>query len=96
MSRFLASVNIFADKNQIDQVISDLRKLDNIEEVYEVAGEYDIVTFVSAANMEEFRQMMHRQIMKIRGVKSTIITIILQPHKGRRCQQKTTTTSTTS
>ena len=96
MSRFLASVNIFADKSQIDQVIADLRKLDNIEEVYEVAGEYDIVTLVNAPNMEEFRQMMHKKIMKIRGVKSTIITIILQPHKGHMCKQNTTIRSTTS
>ena len=96
MSRFLASVNIFADKDQIDQVIEDLEKLDNIEEVYEVAGEYDIVTLVSAANMEEFRQMMHKQILKIAGVKSTIITVILHPHKGRRCEKKTTITSSTN
>ncbi len=96
MNRFLASVNIFADKNQIDQVISALQKLENIEEVYEVAGEYDIVTLVSTASIEEFRQMLHKQIMKINGVKSTISTIILQPHKGRRCQQNTTITSTTS
>jgi len=95
MNRLLASVNIFADKNQIDHVISALQKLNNIEEVYEVAGEYDIVTLVSTANIEEFRQMMHKQIMKISGVKSTISTIILQPHKGHRCQQKTTITSNT-
>lgn len=95
MSRFLASVNIFADKNQIDQVIEALEKLNNIEEVYEVAGEYDIVTFVSTANIEEFRQIMHKQIMKISGVKSTISTIILQPHKGPKCKEKTIIASTT-
>ena len=47
MSRFLASVNIFAESTQIDSVLAALSKLKDIEEVYEVAGEYDIVTLVS-------------------------------------------------
>ena len=85
MSRFLASVNIFAESTQIDNVVEALSKLANIEEVYEVAGEYDIVTLVSTSTMEEFRDILQKQIMKIKGVKSTITTIVLKPHKGRRC-----------
>jgi len=87
MSKFLASVNIFAETSQIDQVISALQRLDNIEEVYEVAGQYDIVTLVSAKTLEEFRDVLNKHIMKIQGVKSTISTIILHPHKGHRCSQ---------
>ena len=94
MGRFLASVNIFADTSQMNQVIATLQKLENIEEVYEVAGEYDIVTLVSASTLEEFRDILQKQIMKIKGVKSTISTVILQPHKGPKCQQKTSITST--
>ena len=94
MGRFLASVNIFADTTQIDQVIVALQRLENIEEVYEVAGEYDIVTLVSTSTLEEFRDILQKQIMKIKGVKSTISTIILQSHKGPKCQQKTSITST--
>ena len=89
MSRFLASVNIFADTAQIDGVLLALSKLKNIEEVYEVAGEYDIVTLVSTSTIEEFRDTLQKQIMKIKGVKSTIVTVILHPCKGPRCQQKT-------
>ena len=85
MSRILASVNIFAETSLIDEVVAALSKLQNIEEVYEVAGEYDIVTLVSTSTLEEFREILQRHIMKIKGVKSTISTIILQPHKGPRC-----------
>jgi len=88
MSRFLASVNIFTDTAQIDEVVEALRKLENIEEVYEVAGQYDIVTLVSTSTLEEFRDILQKQIMKIKGVKSTISTIILDTHKGPRCQGK--------
>ena len=89
MSRFLASVNIFVESAQMSSVLAALSKLKNIEEVYEVAGEYDIVTLVSTSTLEEFRDILQRQIMKIKGVKSTITTIVLHPCKGRRCQEKT-------
>ena len=89
MSRFLASVNIFVESTQMSSVLAALSKLKNIEEVYEVAGEYDIVTLVSTSTLEEFRDILQRQIMKIRGVKSTITTIVLHPCKGRRCLEKT-------
>ena len=88
MSRFLASVNIFAESTQIDNVVAALSKLDNIEEVYEVAGEYDIVTLVSTSTLEEFRDIFQKQIMKIKGVKSTISTIVLQPIKGHGAKKK--------
>ena len=94
MSKFLASVNIFTDSTQINDVISALRKLNSIEEVYEVAGEYDIVTLVSAPTLEEFREVLQKQIMKIKGVKSTITTVVLKPHKGHRCLVKKVNTLT--
>lgn len=96
MQRFLASVNIFVEANQMNNVLAALSNLKDIEEVYEVAGEYDIVTLVSTSTMEEFREILHKQIMKIKGVKSTITTIILHPHKGHRCfKGKAVLTSTT-
>lgn len=93
MERFLASVNIFVESTQKDNVLVALSKLKDIEEVYEVAGEYDIVTIVSTSTLEEFRDILQKQIMKIKGVKSTITTIILHQCKGS-CQLKTTLKST--
>lgn len=91
MSRFLASVNIFVDPTEKDNVICSLSKLENAEEIYEVAGEYDIVSLVSASCLEEFRDVLQKKIMKIKGIKSTITTIILEPHKGPKCQKKHST-----
>ncbi len=88
MSRFLASVNIFVDETEKENVVAHLSKIENAEEIYEVAGEYDIVSLVSASCLEEFRDILQKKIMKIKGIKSTITTIILQPHKGRRCEDK--------
>jgi len=94
MRRVLASVNIFAESSQIDNVALALSKLDNIEEVYEVAGEYDLVTLVSASTLEEFRDVLQKKIMKIKGVKSTISTVVLKLHKGAKCRERLVITST--
>lgn len=88
MNRFLASVNIFVDRTQKEKVLTALSELKGIEEVYDVAGEYDIVSLVSASCLDEFREIMHEKILKIKGIRSTIITIILEPHKGPKCLLK--------
>ncbi|MGA2682745.1 MAG: Lrp/AsnC ligand binding domain-containing protein [Candidatus Bathyarchaeia archaeon] len=79
--RFEASVNIFVDPPQKAQVIDALEKVENIEEIYDVKGEFDIVSIVSASSIEEFRNVLHKKIMKIKGVQSTIISVVLKSHK---------------
>jgi DNA-binding Lrp family transcriptional regulator len=69
----------------MDDVVMALRKLEVLEELYEVTGEYDIVTLVSAKDIEEFRDVLKNKIMKIKGVKSTVSSIVLKSHKGPRC-----------
>jgi DNA-binding Lrp family transcriptional regulator len=78
-------VNIFVDQSEKESVIATLSKLENLEEIYEVAGEYDIVSLVSASCIDEFRDVLQKKIMKIKGIKSTITTIILEPYKGPKC-----------
>jgi DNA-binding Lrp family transcriptional regulator len=61
-ARFEASVNLFVDPTQKAQVINALSKLQNIEDIYEVKGEFDIVSTVSTASLEEFRTILHNKI----------------------------------
>ena len=79
-------VNIFVESRLMDDVVLALSKLKNVEELYEVTGEFDIVTLVSAGDFEEFRNTLKNEIMKIPGVRSTVSSIILQAHKGPKCQ----------
>jgi DNA-binding Lrp family transcriptional regulator len=69
----------------MDDVVAALKKLDNLEELYEVTGEFDIVSLLSAADIEEFRDVLKNKIMKIKGVKSTVTSVVLMSHKGPRC-----------
>ena len=84
MTRLLAFVDIFVDSPTMDDVVQALGRIPNIEELYEVTGEFDIVTLVSAADIEEFRDILKNRILKIRGVKSTVSAIVLHTHKGPR------------
>lgn len=88
MNRFVASVNIFVQPSEKKNVLTALSKLEDIEEVYELSGEFDIVSIVSASGLEEFRDLLQKKIMKIKGVRSTITTVILQKHKGVKTMNK--------
>jgi len=78
-------VNIFVEASLIDDVIGALSKIDAVEELYEVTGEFDIVSVVSASDIESFRDVLKNRIMKIKGVKSTVTSIVLSTHKGPKC-----------
>jgi DNA-binding Lrp family transcriptional regulator len=68
----------------MDDVVKALSKLDNIEQVFEVTGEFDIVALVSAPDLEGFRDTLTTEIMKVKGVKSTVSSIVLDEHKVNR------------
>lgn len=68
----------------MDDVVRELSLMPNMEELYEVTGEFDIVSLVSASDIEEFRDILKNRIMKIKGVKSTVSSVVLHTHKGPR------------
>jgi DNA-binding Lrp family transcriptional regulator len=85
MAKLLAFVDIFVESPEMDNVLASLAQLEHLEELYEVTGEFDIVTLVSAADIEEFRDILKNRIMKIKGIKSTVSSIVLKAHKGPKC-----------
>ncbi len=95
MSKLLAFVDIFVESPEMDNVLEALGKLENLEELYEVTGEFDIVTLVSAADIEEFRDILKNRIMKIKGIKSTVSSIVLKAHKGPKCEEENKPPTTT-
>ncbi len=69
MARFLAIVNIFVGSSIVADVMNTLAQMPNVEEVYEVTGEFDIVTLVSTADMDEFQDFLEKKIFKIQGIR---------------------------
>jgi DNA-binding Lrp family transcriptional regulator len=82
MPKLLAFVDIFVESAEMDDVITALSKLDSLVDLYEVTGEYDLVTLFLATDIEEFRDILKNKIMKIKGVRSTVSSIVLKAHKG--------------
>jgi DNA-binding Lrp family transcriptional regulator len=80
-----AFVNIFVEAPLMDDVVQGLSKIDAVEELYEVTGEFDLVALVEASDIESFRDTLKNRIMKINGVKSTVTSIVLSAHKGPKC-----------
>ncbi|HUI86800.1 MAG TPA: Lrp/AsnC ligand binding domain-containing protein [Nitrososphaerales archaeon] len=70
-------MNLFVEAPLMDQVIAELSKLPSTEELYEVTGEFDVTCIVSTADMDEFRDILVDKIMKIKGIKSTVTSIVL-------------------
>jgi len=71
-------VQIFAETSGLDAVERALSKLDNLEGLFEVTGEFDIVALISARDSEEFRQILKEKIRSIEGVKATAISVVLK------------------
>ena len=78
LSHFTASVNMFIEAAEKENILAALSNIDEIQEVYEVAGEYDLVSIVQTPCLEDFQNLLHKQILRIKGIKSTIITVVLK------------------
>ena len=82
MPELLFFVGIFVEQPEMDNVIAALSKLDNLVDLYEVTGEFDIVTLLCADGLEEFRDVLEKGIMKVKGVRSTVSSVVLKAYKG--------------
>ncbi len=86
MHHLHAFVNIFVEAQLIDEVVDAVSKVDGVEELHEVTGEFDLVVLISASDIEGFRDILKNKLMKIPGVRSTVTSIVLQAHKGPKCR----------
>ncbi len=78
----LVFVNIFVDSPMMDSVVKSLYELNEVVGLYEVTGEFDIITIIKCKDIEEFRHILKDKILKIPGVKSTVSSVVLHAHKG--------------
>jgi DNA-binding Lrp family transcriptional regulator len=82
LPQLLVFVDIFVEQPEMDRVVAALSKLENLVDLYEVTGEFDIVALIAVDDLEEFREVVHDRIMKIKGVRSTVSSIVLKVQKG--------------
>lgn len=63
------------------QIISDLKVIDCVKDVYEVFGAYDIVVNAESETVEKLRQLIIWKIRKVENIRSTMT---LMGINGRR------------
>jgi DNA-binding Lrp family transcriptional regulator len=78
----LVFVGIFVESPNLDDVIQALSQFPNVEELYEVTGEFDIVALISASSIEEFSYFLKNKLLKTKGVTSTVTSVVLKAYEG--------------
>jgi DNA-binding Lrp family transcriptional regulator len=83
LGNVLAFVDILIDSKQLESAILSLKQLPNLQELYQVAGGgCNVVSLVSASDIEEFREVLKNKIMKIKGVREITTSLSLASYKG--------------
>lgn len=59
------------DIHQIPETAQQIADLDDVSEVYSVAGDYDLVIMVRVRNHDDLAQVVSEQIAKIPGITRT-------------------------
>jgi DNA-binding Lrp family transcriptional regulator len=72
-----AFVLMNADLGSEDSIVSELKKLEGVKEVYQVYGVYDIIAQVEANTMERVKETITWKLRKLTGVKSTLTMIVM-------------------
>ncbi|NHI90967.1 MAG: Lrp/AsnC family transcriptional regulator [Candidatus Lokiarchaeota archaeon] len=74
-------VGIEVEPDKIMPVCEKLKSYDQISEVLESAGKFDIIATIYSKNLESLSEFLDQQIRKIPGVKEINVTPILKIHK---------------
>ena len=77
----IAFVMINAEVGSEDELVRELRKLNNVREVYPVYGVYDIVVKVEAETMDQLKEVILR-IRRVNKIRSTLTMTVMEATKG--------------
>ncbi|MEM2901947.1 MAG: Lrp/AsnC ligand binding domain-containing protein [Candidatus Bathyarchaeia archaeon] len=81
MPGITAIINIFVETEWMEKVTEAIASFPEVVDVYEVTGEFDLVAMVKAEDIMEFRRFLKDKVMKVKGIKSTVTSVILYTHK---------------
>ena len=72
-----AFVFITAESDASHLALEDLRKIDEVKEVYLANGAYDLVAKVSGESFDHLREIVHTRIRNLSNVKSTLTLTLI-------------------
>ncbi len=74
----LAFVLVSADVGMEKEVVAALRGIDEVREIWEVYGSYDIVAKVEAVTVEKLKEAVVSEIRRLDYVRSTLTMIVIK------------------
>jgi len=75
-------INVSAGKTW--EVIEELKKIEEVVEVYSIAGEYDIIAKIIFPNLKTLGEIVPKNIQNIGGIKRTNTLLTFEVYKYRR------------
>ncbi|MCS7117513.1 MAG: Lrp/AsnC ligand binding domain-containing protein [Thaumarchaeota archaeon] len=76
-----ALVHLFVEPGRLEEVGEALSKFEEVTDVYEVTGEYDIVLIVTSNDVTSFRKFIAEKLLSIPGIRSAVSSIVLHIYK---------------
>jgi len=73
-----AFVLINVESGTEEEVVSELKKVEGVEEAYYSYGVYDIISKVKADSMDKLKDMVTRRIRTLDRVRSTLTLIMME------------------
>ena len=73
-----AFVLINVESGAEEEVVSQLKKIEGVEEAYYSYGVYDIISKVKAESMEKLKDLVTRKIRTLNRVRSTLTLIMME------------------
>jgi DNA-binding Lrp family transcriptional regulator len=74
----LAFVLINADLGTVEELIKELKKIEEAKEVYVVYGVYDIIAKIQADTMDKVKDTITWKIRRLDKVRSTLTMIVVE------------------
>jgi len=74
----LAFVFINAEVGSEDELLKQLRRIENVKEAYGVYGIYDIVAKLEAETMGKLRELISSKARRLKAVRSTLTMIVIE------------------
>jgi DNA-binding Lrp family transcriptional regulator len=74
-------LHIFVEPGKLEDAGEALAKMPEIIDVYEVTGEYDIITTAKANDLHRLRSLISERLMKMHGVKAVTTFVVLHTYK---------------
>lgn len=73
-----AFVLMNAELGKENNIVSEIKKIANVKEVYPVYGVYDVLMIMESDSMEVLRETITTKVRKLDGIKSTLTMIIVK------------------